>query len=239
MLILMISISMENKEVKLLGLWSSPFPVRVIWALKLKGIEYEYIEEKDLMQNKSPLLLQSNPVLKKVPVLIHGGKPICESLNILEYIDEVWSHNRLLPEDPYEKAVVRFWAKFAEEKLVESARTMLTSEGEELEKEVKQLEEALDILEKEMKDLKKKFFGGESIGYLDLVLAWSVLWLEIIEELSCGKKISDTHRYPTFNRWMEDVKNINIIKENLPSKDQLTVYLLYVRNLALASKANN
>ncbi|PIA24706.1 hypothetical protein AQUCO_81600001v1 [Aquilegia coerulea] len=231
---------MEKKEVKLLGLWSSPFVVRVIWALKLKGIEYEYIEEKDPMHNKSPLLLQSNPVMKKVPVLIHGGKPICESLHILEYIDEVWSDNRLLPEDPYEKAVVRFWAKFSDEKLGEIAIKILKSEGEELENEVKQLEEALDILEKEMKDKIKKFFGGETIGYLDLVLGWSGLWLEIIEELSCGKKISsDTHRYPTFNRWIEDVNDVNIIKENLPSKDQLSTDFLYIRNSALAYKAKN
>ena len=55
--------------------------VRVCIALALKGIDYEFIEED--IHNKSELLLQSNPVHKKIPVLIHNGKPICESMIIV------------------------------------------------------------------------------------------------------------------------------------------------------------
>ncbi|GMP42174.1 hypothetical protein CsSME_00011996 [Camellia sinensis var. sinensis] len=104
------------EELKVFRTWSSRFALRIIWALKLKGIEeYETIFED--ITNKSPLLLQYNPVHKKVPVLVHNGKPISESLVILEYIDETWKHNPLLPEDPYERATARFWAKFGDEKV--------------------------------------------------------------------------------------------------------------------------
>ncbi|KAB5521719.1 hypothetical protein DKX38_026038 [Salix brachista] len=58
-----------------------------------------------------------NPVYKKVPVLIHNGKPICESLIAVQYIDEVWNNKSpLMPSDPYQRAQSRFWADFVDNK---------------------------------------------------------------------------------------------------------------------------
>ena len=102
-------------ELKLHGATLSPLHVRVVWALKLKGIEYEYIEED--LSNKSPQLLQYNPVYKKIPILVHSGKPVCESMIIVEYIDDIWPNKPLLRADPFEKALVRFWVQFVEDKV--------------------------------------------------------------------------------------------------------------------------
>ena len=107
----------ENEgKVKLLGCWASPFSRRVEMALKLKGIPYEYLEEA--LPNKSPLLLELNPIHKKVPVLVHNDKILPESHLILEYIDQTWSNNPILPQDPYERATARFWAKFVDEQVI-------------------------------------------------------------------------------------------------------------------------
>ncbi|KAG8092354.1 hypothetical protein GUJ93_ZPchr0012g21267 [Zizania palustris] len=65
----------EAAAVRLLGRWPSPFVLRVMVALKLKGVEYELVEES--AGKKSELLRRSNPVHKKIPVLLHHGKPIC------------------------------------------------------------------------------------------------------------------------------------------------------------------
>lgn len=106
----------KNDDVKVLGAWPSPFVMRARIALNLKSIDYEFLEET--IGSKSQLLLQSNPVHKKVPVLIHGDKPICESLIIVQYIDEVWtSAPSILPSDPYDRAIQRFWAAYVDDKV--------------------------------------------------------------------------------------------------------------------------
>lgn len=106
----------EEAKVVLLGARFSMFEMRVKIALAEKGIKYEYMEQD--LTNKSTLLQEMNPIHKKIPVLIHHGRPICESLIIVEYIDIVWHNNcPLLPSALYHKAQARFWADFVDQKV--------------------------------------------------------------------------------------------------------------------------
>lgn len=107
---------MSKGKVVLLDCWVSPFCMRVKTALNEKGVEYEHREE-DLFGGKSELLLNSNPVYKKVPVLLHDGKPLAESIIIVGYIDETWAKPPLLPSCAYGRAKARFWADFIDKKV--------------------------------------------------------------------------------------------------------------------------
>nr|ACU13765.1 unknown [Glycine max] len=162
---------MGSEDVKLLNFWVSPFGKRVEWALKLKGVEYEYIEE-DIF-NKSNLLLELNPVHKKVPVLVHAQKPIAESFIILEYIDETWKKYPLLPHNPYQRALARFWATCVEQKLGKAGWVAMSTSGDEQEEAMKEAKEMMEKIEEEIKG--KNFFGGDNIGYLDIAIGMDCL----------------------------------------------------------------
>lgn len=104
-----------NSDVKLLGMWACPYVNRARLALSVKAIEHEFIEENVL--EKSDLLLKSNPVHKKIPVLIHGDKAVCESCIIVEYVDDAFVGPSILPPDAYGRASARFWAAYVDEKV--------------------------------------------------------------------------------------------------------------------------
>ncbi|GAB2303549.1 Glutathione S-transferase U17 [Dionaea muscipula] len=132
-------------DVKLLGAGLSPYVLRVKIALNLKSVDYEFQAEN--LGSKSELLIKSNPVYKKIPVLLHGGKPICESLIIVQYIDEAWSDigPSILPSDPYDRAVARFWAAYVDDKILPAVKGIVVANGEEA--KVKELKEVLVLLE--------------------------------------------------------------------------------------------
>lgn len=195
----------------------------MIWALKMKGISYEYIEVE--RHNKSELLLRSNPVYKKVPVLIHGGKAIAESLVILEYIEETWPENPLLPKDNHQRALARFWIKFGEDSIASITDLFLRPSKDEQERGIamKKAQETITIMEEQgLGD--KKFFGGNKIGMVDLAYGCLSHWLEGLEEI-VGMKLIEPNKFPRLHAWTQNFKQVHVIKENLPDYGKLLIHL--------------
>ncbi|KAJ9172420.1 hypothetical protein P3X46_015661 [Hevea brasiliensis] len=212
---------MAEQEVILFGMCISPFSRRIELALKIKGIQYQYIEED--LSNKSPLLLKYNPVHKKVPVLVHNGKPIAESLVILEYIDETWQNNPILPKDPYSRAIARFWAKFVEEKILETGLKTNKVKGEELEQLKQEVHQNLKLLEKELEG--KEFFGGEKIGFLDIVAFVVAHWFQVASEEVMQVEFISEEKFPVLHKWLGKLREIDVVKKCLPPRDKHAAFI--------------
>ncbi|OEL24685.1 Glutathione S-transferase U17 [Dichanthelium oligosanthes] len=181
----------QAPAVRVLGLRASPFVIRVLIALKLKGVEYEFVEE--VVSKKSELLLTSNPVHKKVPVLLHHGKPISESLNIIQYIDEV--NPSYIPTCPnafgptlrrQDIGGIQVMRGVMEGNKDEAAGQMATA--------LEHLESALALVESRH-GKEHGYFGGDGIGYLDIVLGSYVGWFRAMEKIT-GNGILDEAKFP-------------------------------------------
>ncbi|KAK7272661.1 hypothetical protein RJT34_29402 [Clitoria ternatea] len=210
-------------EVILLNFWLSPYGMRVMIALEEKGIKYENREED--FNKKSPLLLQMNPVHKKIPVLIHNGKPICESLNAVEYIDEVWNdQSPLLPSDPYQRAHARFWANYVDTKLYEAATRFWKTEGEEKEAAKKELLESLKVLEEQVGN--KPYFGGDNLGLVDVALVPLFFYFYTF---SLYSNFIDESQYPKIIAWAKRCTQKETVSKCFPEEQKVRESVLQKR----------
>ncbi|KAL6529775.1 hypothetical protein OROGR_015398 [Orobanche gracilis] len=211
-------------KVILLDTHFSMFGMRVRIALAEKGIEYEYREEN--LADKSPLLLEMNPVHKKIPVLIHNGTPICESLVIVQYIDEVWKDKSppLLPADPYQRAQARFWADFVDKKVPDAARRIWTKKGEEQEAAKKEFVDSLTLLEGELGN--KLYFNGDSFGFLDVAVVPFYCWFYAYEV--CGNFKIEEH-CPKLIKWAERCMEKESVSKSLADAKEVYEFVLVLK----------
>ncbi|CAL4940285.1 unnamed protein product [Urochloa decumbens] len=230
-------------DLKLLGMWASPFVLRVKLALSLKGLSYEYVEED--LGNKSEVLLSSNPVHKSVPVLLHNGKPVCESSVILQYIDEAFAGTgaSLLPADPYERAIARFWAAYIDNQMIAASTKASRGKTEEERAEgKKQSLAAVETLEGALRDCAKgkPFFGGDSAGFVDVVLGGLLGWVRANEELQ-GTKPFDPERTPLLAAWAERFWSLEAVEPVMPHVSRLVEFgkMLEARQAAAAAGDGN
>ncbi|KAH9290220.1 hypothetical protein KI387_034337 [Taxus chinensis] len=218
------------EEVKLLSFWPSPVGMRVQIGLEEKGVKYEF-QEENLTVDKSELLLRMNPVYKKIPVLIHNGNPICESLIILQYIDEAWpASKQFLPSNPYDRALARFWADFVDKKLLDAGSRIIRSKGEALEEAKREMVENLEHLEGALKQMSKggPYFGGDEFGFVDIAFIPSAAWFHTHETIGNFKLPFET-RYPLLHAWAKKCKERESVNKVLPAPERVLEIVLQVR----------
>ncbi|XP_010543977.1 PREDICTED: glutathione S-transferase U16-like [Tarenaya hassleriana] len=218
----------KREEVRLLGAWYSPYTLRAKIALQLKSQDYESVEE-NMFGSKSQNLLESNPVHKKVPVLIHNSKPVCESMVIVQYIDETWDSSgpSILPSDPYLRAISRFWSSFVDDVWFAAFRAAAVSKSEDTKaKLTEEAGAALGRLEEAFASVSqgRRFFGGESIGFIDIALGSFMVLVKAREKLK-GEKILDEIKTPSLHKWADDFLSSEAVRKVAPEIDKVAEFL--------------
>jgi glutathione S-transferase len=101
--------------VELYHFWSSVCSVRARMALEEKGVKWtsRYIDLFRFDQMK-PEYLAINPD-GVVPTLVHDGQPVCESMVIIDYVDDAFPGPALKPKEPLQVARMREFMRFCED----------------------------------------------------------------------------------------------------------------------------
>uniref|UniRef100_A0A0E0EX12 Glutathione S-transferase n=1 Tax=Oryza meridionalis TaxID=40149 RepID=A0A0E0EX12_9ORYZ len=232
-----------DHELKLLGSTNpSPFVTRVELALALRGLTYDLVAVD--LDRKTDLLLAANPVHAKVPVLIHRGRPVCESRVILEYIDDAFpcAAPPLLPpaDDPLARAAARFWAAHVDDEFVASWRPAYlgSTEGERAEG-MARMAAAVGALEGALAAAEgKPFFGGDAPGLVDVTLG-SVIPRTRANEALTGSKVLEAATTPLLAAWAERFGELDAARKVLPAVGDVVEYLetrLRRSNVVIARK---
>jgi len=207
---------------KLFSFWRSLATYRVRIALNLKGLQPAEVIDINLMkgEQRGEKFRAVNPMMA-LPALIDGDGPaLVESLAIIEYLDEVHPHPRLLPSDPRGRARVRGLAQII---ACDAHPLVVPRIREYLEHELKLDEptrmawcrhwitEALNALETHLKSPETgKFCHGDSVGLADICLAGHAAGCKFFQV--------DTSRYPTVNRIVDTCLSIDAFARAHPLK---------------------
>lgn len=230
----------SSSSLMLFGSWASSYTHRVQLALKLKNLPFDYIEEN--LADKSPSLLLHNPIYKKVPVLIAAGNPIPESLIILHFLDDYFPEAtpQLLPAAPFDRALARFWAHFVDDRLGPAVAAVFSSTGDAQQTAVRRFRDELLHIETSLREgafAGCRFFSGDRIGFLDIILGCGSYWLAVFEEVA-EVKLFEASDFPRFSAWLRDFEEQDEVKAIIPPYDRLLGYAQGLRRVLVGVNCN-
>ncbi|KAH0651294.1 hypothetical protein KY284_031206 [Solanum tuberosum] len=198
---------MVNDEVILLDFWPSMFGMKLRIALAEKEVKYEYKEED--LWNKSHLLLEMNPINKKVPLSIlrkfGRTKTLCSLLN------------------PYERAQARFWADYINKKLFDLGKKIWSTKGEE-QAAKNDFIKCLKILEGALAE--KPYFGGDNFGFVDIALIGYYSWFYAYETYG---NFSIEAECPKLVAWAKRCMQRDSVANSLPDQHKVCEFVSVAR----------
>ena len=175
---------MSKPKLYMLGI--SPSCQRVFSTFAHKNVEYDTVEINVGERERPEEFVKISP-FGKVPVLVHDGRIILESANIIQYIDEVWPEPAMMPAHPGERAHARQWIQYADRELFDRDAQFVHTEREHGRKLdiCRALFASLMHLERELEG-KQSLFLGDDLSLVDCMLAPTLnnlpVWSKLTED---------------------------------------------------------
>ncbi|KAK0134429.1 Glutathione S-transferase omega-1 [Merluccius polli] len=181
--------------IRLYSMRFCPFAQRARLVLRAKGIKHDIVNIS--LNDKPDWFIEKNP-LGLVPTLESpSGQVIYDSPITCEYLDEVYTDNKLLPSDPFEKAQQKMLMEQYSKVIPYFYKIPLGRRNGD------------DHLEK----LKSNFFAGDSITMIDYMM-WP--WFERLEALELKPCMDEM---PELKKWTERMFEDPAVKDTMHSVD--------------------
>jgi len=230
----------HNDKLTLINMRFCPYAQRTVLCLNAKGVDYEVVN--CALLNKPEWLLDINPI-GKVPVLMHQGHTIYESLITCDYVDQVFPGQSLHSADPARRARDKMMVELFNKVVMPQTKIVFgwkIGQGEQHRAgHWSKAMQSLDPLEQELVDRKTRFFGGDNLpGYLDYMI-WP--WMERIKIFPSvfqgePRLAYDPERFPILTSWMSHMKEDPAVQQYLLDDD---THAQFFRSMVSGSPAYN
>lgn len=184
-----------------------PYAQRARLLLSAKKVPYDLVNV-DL--NKKPDWFFDINFYGEVPVIIHNGKNVYESLICAEYLEEAFPQPKLYSTDVYQRALERIYFNHWTKKGVPAFYSLLKAGSAEKEA-VERLDQNVAKMEEFLAALKKPYYSGDQPGFSDYMI-WP--WFErmyMLEQIT-GYKMS-TEKFAHVAGWVERMWKNPVVQE--------------------------
>nr|CAB3449238.1 unnamed protein product [Digitaria exilis] len=178
-------------------------PVKLITAF---GSPFAHRAEVALALKGVPFELITEDLYNKSELLLRHN-PIHKTVPVLLHDDRTVSESLLIVEYVSKPFWMSFW-----------------TEGEVREGFVKEAREMLAVLEAQLDG--KRFFGGESLGLVDIAASALAFWLDAMEEAFGVGLMGSDDEFPALRRWVKEYTSHEAVKKCTPDAQKLIAYFV-------------
>lgn len=184
-----------------------PYAQRARLILAAKKVKYDRVNVD--LNNKPDWFFDIN-FYGEVPVIIHHGKNVYESLICAEYLEEAFPKPKLFSDDVYQRALERIYFNHWTKKGIPAFYSLLKA-GHLDEELAARLDQHVGKMEEFLRAAKTPYFSGQKPGFSDYMI-WP--WFERIPMLGqiTDYKMSE-EKFPLVTAWVAVMWKDSVVQE--------------------------